>query len=526
MKKLNRFLALLMAMLMIVNILPESALAVVNSYTSEATSLRSAGASDGSFTTLNIQFFGKDGQDLPDSVSGNYWIIASAKATIGDNEYNAYIWSKLSDVYEQLKQATALDMGPFSLPPEAQGQASSTISYTNLCAGIYLLGNGASVSDYNGAASYITQNIDDATSIDGFTFDEAIEQSGTTCTYKVTRKDKILYSLQFQFKADATSDQTVNPQLSGDYYPLLGIKKKIGTQDVEMFYLGSQTVDLSSGEAKIEKLTFTNREKNVDYGQQICAADDIITYFGLVQFKNDKEHTIENATDQNGSTLYGYGSHSGRKSELGTFACIDPYSVSDGVVSATFTGIDAYNVKINFYDAASHTVNAENGSGKRIKDGKLKTPTLKKKYYLVAITAKDDVTYYAVKPVTFTSSSQNASFTEFISTKDNNTKLSYSDDLNVRTILYSSDQGNAPGYGDLPLSCQPTLLSVLDATRRLGITLTPSLLMVPTKSVTAVLGYFPQPRIGARPGCKECNLRDYCSIRASGTTCHGAQALS
>ena len=84
----------------------------------------------------------------------------------------------------------------------------------------------------------------------------------------------------------------------------------------------------------------------------------------------------------------------------------------------------------------------------------------------------------------------------------------------------------SPGYGDLPLSCQPTLLSVLDATRRLGITLTPSLLMVPTKSVTAVLGYFPQPRIGARPGCKECNLRDYCSIRASGTTCHGAQALS
>lgn len=77
----------------------------------------------------------------------------------------------------------------------------------------------------------------------------------------------------------------------------------------------------------------------------------------------------------------------------------------------------------------------------------------------------------------------------------------------------------SPGYGDLPLACQPTLLAALDATRRLGITLTPSLLMVPTKSVTAVLGYFPEPHPGTRPGCKECNLRDYCSIRASGTTC-------
>lgn len=50
----------------------------------------------------------------------------------------------------------------------------------------------------------------------------------------------------------------------------------------------------------------------------------------------------------------------------------------------------------------------------------------------------------------------------------------------------------SPGYGDLPLEIQPKLLSALDAQRRLGITLSASLLMVPTKSVTAVTALFPQ----------------------------------
>ena len=49
----------------------------------------------------------------------------------------------------------------------------------------------------------------------------------------------------------------------------------------------------------------------------------------------------------------------------------------------------------------------------------------------------------------------------------------------------------SPGYGDLPLSVQPAFLAALDATRRLGIALTSSFLMVPTKSVTAFVGVEP-----------------------------------
>ena len=46
----------------------------------------------------------------------------------------------------------------------------------------------------------------------------------------------------------------------------------------------------------------------------------------------------------------------------------------------------------------------------------------------------------------------------------------------------------SPGYGDLPLSVQPDVLGMLNAPETLGITLNPSLLMTPVKSVTAVMG--------------------------------------
>lgn len=46
----------------------------------------------------------------------------------------------------------------------------------------------------------------------------------------------------------------------------------------------------------------------------------------------------------------------------------------------------------------------------------------------------------------------------------------------------------SPGYGDLPLQLQPALLRLLDAQRHIGVALTDSLLMTPTKSVTAIIG--------------------------------------
>ena len=46
----------------------------------------------------------------------------------------------------------------------------------------------------------------------------------------------------------------------------------------------------------------------------------------------------------------------------------------------------------------------------------------------------------------------------------------------------------SPGYGDLPLAYQKKWIEMTDAPRRIGLTLTESLMMVPAQSVTAIIG--------------------------------------
>lgn len=46
----------------------------------------------------------------------------------------------------------------------------------------------------------------------------------------------------------------------------------------------------------------------------------------------------------------------------------------------------------------------------------------------------------------------------------------------------------SPGYGDLPLALQKDIFAALDCGRKIGLTLTDSLLISPTKSVTAIIG--------------------------------------
>lgn len=46
----------------------------------------------------------------------------------------------------------------------------------------------------------------------------------------------------------------------------------------------------------------------------------------------------------------------------------------------------------------------------------------------------------------------------------------------------------SPGYGDLPLSLQRDIFDALKCAQRIGLSLSESLLMTPTKSVTAIVG--------------------------------------
>ena len=77
----------------------------------------------------------------------------------------------------------------------------------------------------------------------------------------------------------------------------------------------------------------------------------------------------------------------------------------------------------------------------------------------------------------------------------------------------------SPGYGDLPLSLQPAVLAALDAEKRLGIHLSDSFLMTPSKSVTAVIGVSDEPQPARVRGCGYCAMRKTCDYRKGGTTC-------
>ena len=48
----------------------------------------------------------------------------------------------------------------------------------------------------------------------------------------------------------------------------------------------------------------------------------------------------------------------------------------------------------------------------------------------------------------------------------------------------------SPGYGDLDLSCQRDIFKILNCSKNIGLTLNDSLLMSPTKSVTAFVGIY------------------------------------
>lgn len=92
----------------------------------------------------------------------------------------------------------------------------------------------------------------------------------------------------------------------------------------------------------------------------------------------------------------------------------------------------------------------------------------------------------------------------------------------------------SPGYGDLPLSCQPAFLAACGADRTLGIRATPAHLLVPAKSITAVIGLYLESDSARKGGastaptegmrCSTCPVADTCALRAEGRTCYGNPA--
>ena len=77
----------------------------------------------------------------------------------------------------------------------------------------------------------------------------------------------------------------------------------------------------------------------------------------------------------------------------------------------------------------------------------------------------------------------------------------------------------SPGYGDFPFSQQRDFFEVLDITRRIGVSLSASGLMLPQKSVTALIGISDRPQPHRHRGCASCVLFETCRFRKEGTHC-------
>ena len=77
----------------------------------------------------------------------------------------------------------------------------------------------------------------------------------------------------------------------------------------------------------------------------------------------------------------------------------------------------------------------------------------------------------------------------------------------------------SPGYGDLPIAEQPKIFALLDMTRRIGVSLTPTTIMVPRKSVTAIMGIARTPQPHRPPDCEHCLMFRTCPFRKAGRRC-------
>lgn len=75
----------------------------------------------------------------------------------------------------------------------------------------------------------------------------------------------------------------------------------------------------------------------------------------------------------------------------------------------------------------------------------------------------------------------------------------------------------SPGYGDVPISLQKQLLEVLDTGRRIGLTLTSQMLMVPQKSISGIVGI---GRNSKQKSCSGCIRYDDCEYRRNSTVCY------
>lgn len=71
----------------------------------------------------------------------------------------------------------------------------------------------------------------------------------------------------------------------------------------------------------------------------------------------------------------------------------------------------------------------------------------------------------------------------------------------------------SPGYEDLPIDIQKGFLEVLNAGKRIGLTASSTNILLPRKSVTAVIGVTDKDCAGNKRGCSACSRSSECTYK-------------
>lgn len=79
-----------------------------------------------------------------------------------------------------------------------------------------------------------------------------------------------------------------------------------------------------------------------------------------------------------------------------------------------------------------------------------------------------------------------------------------------RLLALSPTTRYSPGYGDFPLTYQRDFLRLLDCAKRIGLTLTDALMLSPSKSVTAIVGF--GAGVGDGGGCSRGKCEECCNF--------------
>jgi len=93
----------------------------------------------------------------------------------------------------------------------------------------------------------------------------------------------------------------------------------------------------------------------------------------------------------------------------------------------------------------------------------------------------------------------------------------YCDDLQEKLPFTGYTFRFSPGYGGVPLTMQKEIVRVLETEKRIGLTLTGSLLMIPQKSLTGIVGIGGEKKSRS---CEGCRLFDQCEYRKRGAVCY------